>query len=56
MAQGHLSSDEVQSSYPNRNDFANHQAVLHSIDEDDREEATERPRIRLPHTKAPYVH
>lgn len=33
----------------------NFQAVLRSINEDDREQATERPRIRLPHTKAPYV-
>lgn len=35
--------------------FTNAKAVLHTTHEDDREQAAERPRIRLPHTKAPYV-
>jgi hypothetical protein len=34
---------------------ANPHVVLHSINKDDRAEAAKRPRIHLPHTKAPYV-
>jgi signal recognition particle subunit SRP14 len=35
--------------------YTNAKAVLHQTHKDDREQAAERPRIRLPHTKAPYV-
>ena len=56
MAQGHLSSDEVRKYSGNHKHFTNIEAVLHTTHEDDREQAAERPRISVPHAKAPYVH
>lgn len=55
MAQGHLSSDEVCKKLDNWKHFTNPKAVLLTTHEDDRKQAAERPRIRLPHTKTPYV-
>lgn len=40
---------------PNTRPIANIQTVLHSTHQSHRAQAAERPRIRLPHTEAPYV-
>ena len=55
MAKAHISSDEVCTTISRRKQVTNIKTVLHSAHQDDGEEATKRPRIRLPHPKAPYV-
>jgi signal recognition particle subunit SRP14 len=55
MAKAHISSDEVRILIIQRKHITNLKTVLHSAHQDDGEEATKRPRIRLPHPKAPYV-
>jgi signal recognition particle subunit SRP14 len=55
MAKAHISNDEVCRSISRSKQIANIKTVLHSAHQDDGEEATKRPRIRLPHSKTPYV-
>jgi signal recognition particle subunit SRP14 len=55
MAKAHISNDEVCRLISRRKQITNPKTVLHSAHQDDGEEATKRPRIRLPHSKTPYV-
>jgi signal recognition particle subunit SRP14 len=55
MAKAHISNDEVCRSISWIKQTTNLKTVLHSAHQDDGEEATKRPRIRLPHSKTPYV-
>jgi len=55
MAKAHINSDEVCGTAGCCKKIANPKTVLHSAHQDDGEEATKRPRICLPHAKAPYV-
>jgi signal recognition particle subunit SRP14 len=55
MARAHISNDEVCRSLSRHKQVANFKTVLHSAHQDDGAEATKRPRIRLPHSKTPYV-
>jgi len=55
MAKAHISNDEVCRSISRIKQITNLKTVLHSAHQDNGAEATKRPRIRLPHTKTPYV-